>query len=94
MVGLADFSLPQNAQNGSGIHPAHRSLVLSFFFFPGEKWLRCEVNHTLLLSAEVKEEGNYISSPPVFFHIRRYVCISLSAYVCIVVGPVFCIYIK
>jgi len=64
MVELADFFLPQNAQNGSGVHPVHRS-VGTELFFPGEKWPRCEVNRTLLLSAEVKEEGNCISSPPI-----------------------------
>jgi hypothetical protein len=55
MVGLADFSLSQNAQNGSGTHPAQRSVGTELFFL-GEKWSWCEVNHTLLLSAKVKEE--------------------------------------
>jgi len=64
MVGHADFSLPQNAHNGSGTHPAQRS-VGTELFSPGEKWSRSEVNHTLLLSAEVKEEGDCISPLPI-----------------------------
>jgi hypothetical protein len=75
MVGLAEFSL---LLNGSGIHPAHCS-VCTELFFPGEKWPSCEVNHILLLSAEVKKEGSCISSPPILVSGKK---LCMYQYIC------------
>jgi hypothetical protein len=40
-------------------------------FFPHGNWWKCEVDHSLPSSAEVRNEWSYTSTPPIFLHIER-----------------------
>jgi hypothetical protein len=63
-VGTRDFLLLKNAQCGSGTHPASSSV----WFYPRVKWPSHEVKHTLLFSAEAKNEWHFTSAPSICLH--------------------------
>jgi hypothetical protein len=71
LVRERDFSILQNIQTSSEVHPASYSMgtrVLSL----GVKQLRHEVNQSLPFTAEVQNDLSYTSTPPVYLHgVRR-----------------------
>jgi hypothetical protein len=63
-----DFALLQNAQTGSGVHPAFNAMV-SMNFSPLEaQWLGREDDHTPPSSVMVKNKCSYTSALPVYIH--------------------------
>jgi hypothetical protein len=38
---------------------------------PWFNWWKCEVDHSLSSSAEVRNEWSYASTPPIFLHVVK-----------------------
>jgi hypothetical protein len=62
-----DYSLRQNFQIGSGVHPASYTIGTGFVL-GGQSGPGREVNHVAPSMIEVRNEWSCTSSPPVYLH--------------------------
>ena len=61
------MSLTHHVQTGSGTRPVPPQRVLKALS-PGAERTGCQTDHSSPLSAEIKNEWKYISTPPIFRH--------------------------
>ena len=66
-AGARNLALLQDAQNGSGAHPASHSMATGGSF-PEVKLQRREVDHQPPSSAAVQNEWSYNYAPPIHLH--------------------------